>query len=58
MAKVMGVSPQFISQILKGERSVPAKHCIAIETATAGKVTRYELCEEVFGPAPRKAAAA
>lgn len=30
----------------------PAEHCRAIETATDGEVTRYELRPDVFGPAP------
>lgn len=31
---------------------VPAEHCIAIEQATGGAVTRHELRPDVFGPAP------
>lgn len=31
---------------------VPAEHCQAIEAATRGQVTRYELRPDVFGPAP------
>lgn len=31
---------------------VPAEYALAIETATGGKVTRYELRPDVFGPAP------
>lgn len=31
---------------------VPAKHCIPIETATNGQVTRYQLRSDVFGSAP------
>lgn len=30
----------------------PAAHCLAIERATDGAVTRYELRPDVFGPAP------
>jgi DNA-binding transcriptional regulator YdaS (Cro superfamily) len=30
----------------------PAEYCIAIERATGGKVTRYDLRPDVFGPAP------
>lgn len=40
----------------KGTR-VPAEHCIAIERATAGAVSRYELRPDVFGPAPEQEAA-
>lgn len=30
----------------------PAEYCRAIESATEGKVTRYDLRPDVFGPAP------
>ncbi len=30
----------------------PAERCLAIERATGGKVTRYDLRPDVFGPAP------
>lgn len=30
----------------------PAEHCRAIEDATNGVVTRYDLRPDVFGPAP------
>jgi DNA-binding transcriptional regulator YdaS (Cro superfamily) len=33
------------------KRGVPAERCIAIETATAGAVTRYDLRPDVFGQA-------
>jgi len=38
--------------------SVPADHCIAIEKATNGRVTRYELRPKSFGPAPESEKAA
>lgn len=31
---------------------VPAERCTAIEQATAGQVTRYQLRPDVFGPGP------
>lgn len=31
----------------------PGEFCRAIEAATGGKVTRYELRPDVFGPAPK-----
>lgn len=31
---------------------VPAEHCAAIEQATDGKVTRYDLRPDVFGHPP------
>lgn len=30
----------------------PAERCLAIERATGGQVTRYDLRPDVFGPAP------
>lgn len=36
----------------------PAHHCLAIEEATGGKVTRYQLRPDVFGPAPNGKGAA
>lgn len=32
-------------------RGVPAERCLAIETATGGAVTRYQLRPDVFGSA-------
>lgn len=36
---------------------VPAEKCAAIERATGGKVTRYQLRPDVFGTAPSDASA-
>jgi len=36
----------------RGQKVVPAEHCQAIERATGGLVTRYELRPDVFGPMP------
>ncbi|WP_414617122.1 transcriptional regulator [Zhongshania sp.] len=52
LAKRIGMKKQFLSQLAKGERPVPSRWGIPIERATAGQVTRYELCPEVFGSAP------
>lgn len=40
--------PSLISQWVTGHRPVAPRHCIAIELATNGQVTRYALCPEVF----------
>lgn len=37
---------------------VPVERCLAIEQATGGKVTRYELRPDVFGEAPNELQAA
>lgn len=57
LAKAIGVAPQFVTALGKGDRPVPPGRCVAIEQATAGKVTRYELRPDVFGPAPSDQAA-
>jgi DNA-binding transcriptional regulator YdaS (Cro superfamily) len=36
----------------RARKRVPAERCIAIETATDGAVTRYDLRPDVFGPPP------
>lgn len=58
LAKVLGVTPQAVNQWVLGTRPVPAQHCLAIEQATAGKVTRHDLRPDVFGPAPANQPAA
>lgn len=55
LASAIGVKPAVVWQWLNDVRPVPAHHCIPIETATGGKVTRHELREDVFGPAPARA---
>jgi len=37
-----------LSQVLRGDRPLPAKRVIAIERATGGKVTRYELRPDLY----------
>lgn len=56
-AAAVGVSPAFVWQWVNGKRPVPAQHCIPIEKATGGAVTRYDLRPDVFGSAPTSAAA-
>lgn len=56
LARLIDVTPQFLGQLVNGDRPVPAKRCIAIEFATDGKVTRYQLRPDVFGDAPDRAA--
>jgi DNA-binding transcriptional regulator YdaS (Cro superfamily) len=43
---------------LNRDKCVPAEKCRAIEAATNGQVTRYELRPDVFGEAPSQEAAA
>ena len=48
----IGMTPQFLSQIERGERPVPPRYAIAIEKATKGAVTTHDLRPDIFGPAP------
>lgn len=57
LADAIGVAPAIVSQWVSCARRVAPKHCIPIERSTNGAVTRYELCPEVFGPAPGAEAA-
>ncbi len=50
LAKAMGCTQQRISQMLK-EKAVNARMAVLIEVATGGKVSRHDLCPDVFGAA-------
>lgn len=52
LAEVIDVHPSFISQMVTGRRKVPCGYCLAIEHATRGAVTRYQLRPDVFGETP------
>jgi DNA-binding transcriptional regulator YdaS (Cro superfamily) len=43
LASRLGVTPGFVSQWRTGVRPVPITHCVAIEKATQGMVTRKDL---------------
>lgn len=43
LARVLQVSPPTVNQWIKGRRPVPVDKCVAIETATQGKVSRRDL---------------
>lgn len=49
-AKALGVSYQAVQKWRR--QQPPPERCLAIEAATAGAVTRYELRPDVFGAAP------
>jgi DNA-binding transcriptional regulator YdaS (Cro superfamily) len=57
LAKSLDVTPVLIHQWVKDKRQVPAERCLAIEAATSGLVTRYELRPDVFGCDPKTEAA-
>jgi DNA-binding transcriptional regulator YdaS (Cro superfamily) len=56
LAKSMGFPYPSTVTNWKRAGTIPPEHCIAVERATAGKVTRYDLRPDVFGPAPKIAA--
>lgn len=58
LAERIGVSGSFVTMCLSGVKPIPAGRCIAIELATDGEVTRYQLRPDVFGPDPSKPAPA
>ena len=51
IARLLGVSPQAVSQWVAGSRPVPPRHAMAIEAATG--VSRHDLRPDIFGPAPK-----
>lgn len=57
LAQAIHVAPALVSQWVNGVRPVAARHCIPIEQATSGAVTRYDLLPDVFGDAPETKAA-
>lgn len=54
LARAIQVKSQVVWQWADGRRPVPAHHCIAIEQACKGAVTRHELRDDVFGAVPEK----
>ncbi|WP_444922815.1 transcriptional regulator [Microbulbifer sp. DLAB2-AF] len=50
LARAIGVSPAFVSQMRSGARAIPPKLCKKIELATQRVVTRARLRPDVFGP--------
>lgn len=48
LAAVLGVSKGAVSQWKDENRRVPAAHCLAIERATSGAVTRRDLRPDDF----------
>jgi DNA-binding transcriptional regulator YdaS (Cro superfamily) len=43
LAKAIEVAPALVHQWRSGARPVPVQHCLAIERATSGAVTRRDL---------------
>lgn len=48
LSQLLGVTAPAVSQWKRA--GVPAERCLAIEQATGGAVTRYEMRPDIFGP--------
>lgn len=46
LARITGLSPSYVNQMVKGIRPVPVEYCVAIEKASKGVVTRRDLCDD------------
>lgn len=56
LAAILATSPSVVGN-WRLRKKAPPDRCIAIEEATDGKVTRYDLRPDVFGDAPETKAA-
>ncbi len=54
LAEKIGKKQGQIGNWIHRDKKVPAEVCAAIEQATDGRVTRYELRPDVFGETPPK----
>jgi DNA-binding transcriptional regulator YdaS (Cro superfamily) len=52
LARLIGTKQQNVWQWLYDTGKPMSEHCIAIERATYGRITRYELRPDVFGEPP------
>lgn len=54
MSRILGVTPAMVNQLVKGLRPVPVEHCLSIEQATKGVITRQMLRpddhQKIWGP--------
>ncbi|WP_444927161.1 transcriptional regulator [Microbulbifer sp. TRSA002] len=50
LARAIGVTPVFVSQMRNGLKAIPPKLCSKIELATQRRVSRACLRPDVFGP--------
>ena len=48
LARQLAITPAAVSQWVMGKRPIPPQHCLAIERATGGKVTRANLRPDDF----------
>lgn len=50
LATLLGVSLQFVGQMAKGQRPIPARRCSLLEAATG--IPRERMRPDVFGSGP------
>ena len=50
VARVAGVSPQAVSEIVRRGRRVPAEWCLPIQEATGGAVSAHDLRPDLYPP--------
>ena len=50
VARVVGVTPQAVSEIVRRGRRVPAEWCLAIEQASGGTVSAHDLRPDLYPP--------
>lgn len=56
LARKLNVKQAHVWNWLNRDRQVPAEHVLAIENATGGEVSRFDLRPDVFGAPPTGAA--
>ena len=47
-ARIVGVSPQAVSEILRRGKRVPAEWCLKLERATGGQLTAHALRPDLY----------
>jgi DNA-binding transcriptional regulator YdaS (Cro superfamily) len=52
-ARVVGVTPQAVSEIVRRGKRVPAEWCRAIEQATGGAVSAHALRPDLYPPSQK-----
>ena len=50
VARVVGVTPQAVSEIVRRGKRVPAEWCLAIEQASGGTVSAHDLRPDLYPP--------
>jgi DNA-binding transcriptional regulator YdaS (Cro superfamily) len=50
VARLVGVSPQAVSEIVRRGRRVPAEWCLPIQQATGGAVSAHDLRPDLYPP--------